>query len=190
MGHRLGRRRPQPRHGRPAPTEGLPEHGQGLEVGEQVDRAALGDHVGRRRQLDEPFGRDLELGDERGGPGRVADVVHQLEGVGQLGEPEGPARSDTRVLLPLAWVPETTMRTSPQSRTRSAQAATAPAAATLSESTPPAIGMRTVRSTAATVRRDSPSPSVPSTRASRSGGSAASSSSADRVVRQRQRRRR
>ncbi len=52
---------------------------------------------------------------------------------------------------------------------RSAQAATAPAAATLSESTPPAIGIRTTVSTAAIVRRLRPSPSVPRTRASRSG---------------------
>ena len=57
------------------------------------------------------------------------------------------ATSETSVLLPLAWMPETTMRTRGrfrrrevprQSRTRSAHAATAPAAATLSESTPPA----------------------------------------------------
>ena len=60
---------------------------------------------------------------------------------------------------------------------RRAHKATAAAAATLSESTPPAMGMRTVRSAAARVCRASPSPSVPSTRASRSGGSAARRSS-------------
>ena len=43
---------------------------------------------------------------------------------------------------------------------------TAAAAATFSESTPPAIGIRTVRSQARTVGPASPSPSVPSTSAS------------------------
>ena len=55
-----------------------------------------------------------------------------------------------------------------------AHSATAAAAATLSESTPPAIGIFTERSHRSAVSGRSPSPSAPSTRASRSGDSAAS----------------
>ena len=56
-----------------------------------------------------------------------------------------------------------------QSRTRVAQKATAAADATLSESTPPAIGMRTTRSDPAIVCGLSPSPSAPRISASLSG---------------------
>ena len=45
------------------------------------------------------------------------------------------------------------------------------AAAALSESTPPCMGIVTVRSDCVRVRRDRPSPSVPTTRASRSSES-------------------
>ena len=54
-----------------------------------------------------------------------------------------------------------------------AQTATAAADATLSESTPPVIGIVTIRSAASSAASDSPSPSVPITRATRSGALAA-----------------
>ena len=75
-----------------------------------------------------------------------------------------------------------TLPRSPRRQARSAHMATAAAAATLSESTPPAIGIRTVRSAPPRVRRASPSPSVPRTSARRSGGSAASCVEGDRVL--------
>ena len=71
---------------------------------------------------------------------------------------------------------------------RSAHMATAEAAATLSESTPPAMGMRTVTSAAAIVRGPRPSPSAPSTSASRSGAAAARSSRRHGVIGEGQRR--
>ena len=89
-----------------------PEVRQGLEVGEEVDGSALGHDVAAGGQLDEPLRRDGELPHERGGPGRLVVVVDELEGVGQRVYPRRAcATSQTSVLLPLAWVPETTMRT-------------------------------------------------------------------------------
>ena len=70
---------------------------------------------------------------------------------------------------------------------RSAQSATALAAATLSESTPPAIGIVTTVSAAASARRLSPSPSAPSSSATRSGPVARRTRRAARRRRQRER---
>ena len=95
--------------------------------------------------------------------------------------PSAPSRCRSR-LSPRGRIaqPRPASRSSrrPTRARRSAQSATALAAATLSESTPPAIGIVTTVSAACSARRLRPSPSAPSSSATRSGRSAANSSSA------------
>lgn len=77
-------------------------------------------------------------------------------------------------LVQLVWREARPQRAASGSVCRAKQA-TADAAATLSESTPPDIGIITVESQAAIVERRRPSPSVPKTMAVRSGAFAAKS---------------
>ena len=118
--HRVGREASQAIR-QVGPRRPAPQVGQGREVGEEVDRAALGHHVAPRRQLDQPLRRDDELSHEGGGSGRLV-VIHQLEGVGQLGVPaQGESQVRDERALP-AGVGARHDDAHGQSRTRNAQA--------------------------------------------------------------------